>query len=176
MILARIKPWWKRASVQFMGLFCLTCKSIEMAFLMKGCFDTLEQQWYYCHPTISFQELELYISHKNAFIRVGKHSFMRLTRRRFSIRTSELSEGHFFGVKKMAAGLTGHSHQDFSPLTFIAPWRPKTLSLFPSDFLGFSDISDSLVFTRQQRLNIHQRTYEQIPQTFKPWMLRKAST
>ena len=30
---------------------------------------------------------------------------MRLTRRRFSIRTSELSEGHFLGVKKMAAGL-----------------------------------------------------------------------
>lgn len=136
----RIKPWWKSSSVWFMGLFCLTYKSIKMTFLMKGFFDTLEQQWYYCHPTISFQKPELYISHKNAFIRVGKHSFVRLTRRHFSIRTSELSEEHFLGVKKMTAGSVGYLHQHFSPLTFAVLQRPKIISLFPSNFLGPSDI------------------------------------
>lgn len=146
-----------------------------MTFLMKESFDTLEQQ-YYCHPTISFQEPELYISHKNAFIRVGKHSFVRLTRRHFSIRTSEVSEEHFVGVKKMAAGSVGYSHRSFFPWTFSVLQRPKITSLFPSNFLWpLRLLSDSVIVTHQQRLNIYQGTWQQIPPAFKPWMIRKAS-
>lgn len=139
-ILGRIKPWWKSTWLWFMGEFCLTYKSIKMTFLMKEFFDTLEQQWYYCYSAFSFQEPELYISPKNAFIRVGKHIFVRLTRRHFSIRTNKLSEEHFLGVKKMAAGSVGNSYQHFFPLTLAVLQRPKITSLFPSDFLGLLDI------------------------------------
>lgn len=136
MILSRIKPWWKRTSLWLRGVLCLTNKSIKMTFLMMGFFGTLEQQWYYCHSTISFQEPELHISPKNAFIGVEKHSFVRLTRRRFSIKTSKCSEGHFLGVKTVAAGSVGNSHQHFFPLTFAILQKPKNTSLFPSDLLG----------------------------------------
>ena len=159
-----------------MGLFCLTYKSMKMTFLMKEFFDTLEQLWYYCHPTISFQEPELYISPKNAFIRVRKPSFVRLTRRRFSIRTSELSEEHFLEVKDMAAGSAGNSYQHFFPFNICSSTEAKNY-IFVS--LRFSwplrHLSDSLVVTHQQRLNIYQRIWEQIPRAFKPWMTRKAS-
>lgn len=176
MILGRIKPWWKSTSVWFMGLFCLTYKSMKMTFLMKEFFDTLEQQWYYCHPTISFQEPELYISHKNAFIRVRKPSFVRLTRRRFSIRTSKLSEEHFLEVKDVAAGSAWNSYQHFFPFNICNSTEAKNY-IFVS--LRFSwplrHLSDSLVVTHQQRLNIYQRIWEQIPRAFRPRMTRKAS-
>lgn len=136
MILGRIKPWWKNTSVWFMSLFCLTYKSIKMTFLMKGFFHTLEQQWCYCRSIISFQEPELYISLKNAFIRVRKHGFVRLTRRHFSIRTSELSEECFIGVKKMAAGSVGNSYQQFLSLTFAVLQSPKLHLCFPQIFLA----------------------------------------
>lgn len=177
MIPDTIKLWWKSTSVWLIGLFCLTYKSIKMTFLMKGFFDTLAQQWYYCHSTISFQEPELYISHKNAFIRVGKHSFVRLTRRRFSIRTGMLSEEHFRNW--------GQENGSWVCRIFTSALFPFSICsltearnyIFVSP--GFSwplrHLSDSLVVTHQQRLNIYQRTWEQIPQAFKPWMIKKAS-
>lgn len=136
MILGRIKPWWKSSSVLFMRLFCLTYKSIKMTFLMKGFFDTLEQQWCYCCSIVSFQEPELYISLKNAFIRVGKHSFVRLTRRHFSIRTSELSKECFIEVRKMAAGSVGNSYQHFLSVTFAVLQSLKLHLCFPQIFLA----------------------------------------
>jgi hypothetical protein len=53
-------------------------------------------------------------------MRVGKYSFVSKKRRHFSTRTSVLSEEHFVGVKKMAAGSVGYSHQLFFSLTFAA--------------------------------------------------------
>jgi hypothetical protein len=112
-----------------------------MILLMKDVFDTGEQQWYYCHPTISLWEQELYISPKNAFTGLGKGSFVREKGSHFSTRTSLLSEEYVAGVTKMAAGFLRCSHQFFSPphTHICVLQRPNIASLFPADPLGPSD-------------------------------------
>lgn len=151
------------------------CKPANMALLMKEVFDTEEQQWYYCHPTISFWEQVLYISPKNAFRRLGTGSFVRVRRSHFSTRTSVLSEEHVAGVTKMAAGSLRCPHQFFlSPTS--AFFRGPTLHLC---FLQISLAPQApkwcLVVTQQERLNIYQRTREQIPQASKPQLIGKSS-
>lgn len=133
---------------------------MKMTFLMKRFFDTLEQQCYYCHSTISFQEPELYISHKNAFIRDGKNSFVRLTRRRFSIRTGTLSEAHFRNWgQENGSRVCRIFTSALSPFNICSFTEAKNFIFVPLRFSWLlRHLSDSLVVTHQQRLNIYQRT------------------